>query len=246
MATNTVISKETAKRLIKDIKQIQSDPIEGIYYIHDDKDMLKGKALIMGPENTPYEGGYYLFKFVFPTDFPFSPPKVSYHTNDGITRMHPNLYKNGKVCLSVLNTWNGEAWTSCQTITSVLLVLQSILTTNPLLHEPGIDVSHRDFHRYTEIIRYKNIETSIMDVLTKTHYTLEFGELIDIAKKDFGEHFEKKQCILKTSEELYKKSSIYTESGDTYVSIYNIRCSIQYKRLTNKFYVLSKIKRNRS
>ena len=100
----TTISKDTAKRLIKDIKAITKTPPKGIFYVHDETNKLAGKALIIGPPDTPYEGGYYFFKFSFPDNYPHSPPKVTYCTNDGKTRMHPNLYKNGKVCLSLLNT----------------------------------------------------------------------------------------------------------------------------------------------
>lgn len=236
MSNIAVISKDTAKRLIKDIKELQNEPVEGIYYRHDETDMLKGYALIIGPPDTPYEGGYYLFKLMFPHDYPFSPPKVTYHTNDGITRMHPNLYKNGKVCLSILNTWNGEAWTSCQTITSILIVLRSILTTGPLKHEPGVDIFHRDFTSYTEIIRYKNIQVSMIDVLQKSVYECEFGDLIDIARRDFINNFDSKQSILQKSEEKFRHSSIYSDTGYACVSLYNIRCHINYTGLTEIFH----------
>ena len=39
--------------------------------------------------------------------YPFEPPKVLILTVDGRTRINPNLYANGKVCLSILGTWSG-------------------------------------------------------------------------------------------------------------------------------------------
>jgi ubiquitin-protein ligase len=70
-----IIKKETIQRLLKDIKQIIKHPLtdNGIFYSHDETDMLKGYAMIIGPEGTPYFGGYYFFKFNFPTDYPYSP-----------------------------------------------------------------------------------------------------------------------------------------------------------------------------
>ena len=123
MMSSITISKDTIQRLLKDIKQLIENPLDeqGIYYNHDDEDILKGYAMIIGPENTPYFGGYYFFKFDFPNDYPFNPPKVSFLSNDGTTRFNPNLYVSGKVCLSILNTWRGEKWSSCQTINSILL-----------------------------------------------------------------------------------------------------------------------------
>lgn len=103
------MQKANQKRLLKDVIDILKNPLEdnGIYYKHDENDMLCGYALIMGPEETLYNYGYYLFKFTFPTDYPFSPPKLTYLTNNGHTRFHPNLYITGKVCLSILNTLEG-------------------------------------------------------------------------------------------------------------------------------------------
>ena len=154
------ITKETITRLIKDVKEIIKNPLDshGIYYKHDDEDLLKGKALIIGPQGTPYENGFYLFEIIYPSNYPYSPPKLIYKTNDGVTRFNPNLYKCGKVCLSVLNTWRGEQWSSCQTISSVLLVLCTVLNDTPLLNEPGITKTHMDYSNYNAILKFKNIE----------------------------------------------------------------------------------------
>ena len=154
-----IVTRDTIKRLAKDVKDIMKSPLtdNGIYYEHDENDILKGYALIIGPPDTPYSGGYYFFKFQYPHDYPFSPPTVTYHTNDMITRFNPNLYRSGKVCISILNTWKGPQWTSCQSITSVLLcICGSVLNDNPLLNEPGVTETHRDFDNYLEIIKYKN------------------------------------------------------------------------------------------
>ena len=62
-------------------------------------------------------GGQIAVKFT--TDYPHSPPQVTYWTNGDNIRFNPNLYKCGKVCVSLLNTWRGDQWTSCQTISSV-------------------------------------------------------------------------------------------------------------------------------
>lgn len=59
-------------------------------------DMLK--ALIAGPENTPYEGGLFEFDILCPEHYPNQPPKVSCATAsfNGL-RLNPNLYENGKI-----------------------------------------------------------------------------------------------------------------------------------------------------
>ena len=72
------ISSTTAKRLIRDVKNILKEPLteHGIYYSHSQDDILKGYALIIGPKDTVYEDGCYLFEFNFTTSYPFSPPIV--------------------------------------------------------------------------------------------------------------------------------------------------------------------------
>ena len=167
MSSEKFVSKDALRRIISDIKELRRNPLNshGIYYEHDETDMLKGRALIIGPADTPYEDGFYLFKFQFPANYPHSPPKVEFCTSDGYTRFNPNLYRSGKVCLSILNTWKGEPWSGCQTISSVLLAMCTILNNEPLLNEPGVEKSHRDYASYNEIIRYKNIEVAIFGML---------------------------------------------------------------------------------
>ena len=158
MSNIKTISKEAINRLLKDVRQIMKHPLtdNNIYYMHDDDDILKGYALIIGPSDTPYFGGNYLFEINYPPDYPHSPPKVKYCTNGEKVRFNPNLYICGKVCVSLLNTWRGEQWTSCQSISSVLLTLCSLLCENPLLNEPGVTSSHLDIKNYNKIIEYSN------------------------------------------------------------------------------------------
>ena len=128
------------KRIILDISDLQKDPIEGAHYYPCEDNIMKGEALVFGPKNTPYENGNYIFTFEFSKEYPYKPPVVLFHSNDGITRFNPNFYKNGKVCLSLLNTWKGEAWSACQSIRSVLITLQMTMNENPLLNEPGVEL----------------------------------------------------------------------------------------------------------
>jgi ubiquitin-conjugating enzyme E2 Z len=129
----TTLTKATITRLLHDVKNIIKNPLteNGIYYVHDDEDMLKGYALIIGPSDTPYFGGNYFFEINYPTNYPHSPPHVIYCTNGDNIRFNPNLYTNGKVCVSILNTWRGEQWTSCQTISTLLLTLCTLLCKDP-------------------------------------------------------------------------------------------------------------------
>lgn len=189
------ISKETITRLLRDIKQIIKNPLteNGIYYIHDDVDMMKGYALIIGTADTPYFGGNYFFEFEYPRDYPHSPPKVKYCTNGGRVRFNPNLYTCGKVCVSLLNTWRGDQWTSCQTISTVLLTLCTLLCDNPLLNEPGVSKGHTDMKSYNEIIQYANIDIAICDIIEKKEgiYMPFFDHFYSNVKANFIKNYDK-------------------------------------------------------
>ncbi|KAF7355299.1 Baculoviral IAP repeat-containing protein 6 [Mycena sanguinolenta] len=98
------------------------------------------KALITGPEGTPYYNGCYLFDIFLGPAYNQSPPSVKYMTtNGGKFRFNPNLYADGKVCLSLLGTWQGPGWVSGRsTLLQVLISIQSmILCEEPYLNEPG-------------------------------------------------------------------------------------------------------------
>lgn len=156
------------KRIYLDIKEIKTDKtLQNIYYHHDEDNINKGYAFIYGNPGTPYGYGYYLFEFTFPENYPFSPPNVKFITGDGITRFHPNLYVDGKICLSILNTWPGEKWSSCQSILTILINLSVILDNNPLLYEPSVNMNHPDIENYNEIIYYRNIEKNILYYLNE-------------------------------------------------------------------------------
>jgi len=85
-------------------------------------------VLVNGPYDTPYEGGFFYFLVWCPPDYPCVPPKVMLMTTGGGScRFNPNLYANGKVCLSILGTWSGPQWSPAQTIGSVILSIQSLM-----------------------------------------------------------------------------------------------------------------------
>lgn len=231
----TTIKKETISRLIKDVKEIIKNPLEshGIYYKHDDEDLLKGKALIIGPQGTPYENGFYLFEIKYPSNYPYSPPKIIYKTNDGLTRFNPNLYKCGKVCLSVLNTWRGEQWSSCQTISSILLVLCTVLNDTPFLNEPGITKTHIDYDNYNSIIKYKNMEVAIINMLTNENINLLFSDFINVMNEHFLNNF---NTILTIIDKEIEQQTI-NNNPDTNIittSLYQMNFKINYKELKKK------------
>jgi len=173
------------KRIMIDVKEVLSEPMDNIYYCHDEQNAFKGYACLAGPVKTPYEYGFYFFEIDFPSNYPFSPPTVKFINYDGTTRFNPNLYINGKVCLSILNTWDGEKWSACQSIRTLLLMLITLLNEEPLLNEPGITREHPNFEAYHQLIEYKNIEISVLKYLQKPNLPYPFHVFYPILVKAF-------------------------------------------------------------
>lgn len=231
--SSITISKDTINRLLKDVKQIMKNPLtdNGIYYVHDDEDILKGYAMIVGTSDTPYFSGFYLFKFNFTADYPYSPPVLTFCTNDGYIRFNPNLYINGKVCVSILNTWRGEPWSSCQSITTILLTLCTLLSKTPLINEPGVKISNPDCEIYNSIIEYNNIKVAICNMIEKKQGVLmqEFYVFHSFMK----EHFLKNHDALLSFLEQKKKE--HPEPYSLKISLYNLTSTIHYSKLLTQF-----------
>jgi ubiquitin-conjugating enzyme E2 Z len=237
----TPLSRDTVKRLIKDVREITKTPLtsHGIYYHHSKDDILIGQAMIIGPSDTPYEQGYYFFEFKFPEDYPHKPPVVKYYTNDGITRFNPNLYKSGKVCVSVLNTWKGDQWTGCQSISSILLVLCTLLNKTPLLNEPGITERHSDFHSYHKIVTCMNYKVAIVQMAKSEMIKKKFPELYDIMIDNFLSNYGK---IMELFDKNYRKNP---ERKFITTSVYNMMVVVDYSAVRNELVDLYTILKSR-
>ncbi|KAL6514500.1 putative ubiquitin-conjugating enzyme E2 23 [Orobanche gracilis] len=143
---NTQGQNNAARKWLKKVQQdwgiLQNNLPEGIYVrVYEDRmDLLR--AVIVGAYGTPYQDGLFFFDFLLPSEYPDVPPSAYYHS--GGWRINPNLYEEGKVCLSLLNTWTGrgnEVWVpSTSSILQVLVSLQGlVLNSKPYFNEAGYD-----------------------------------------------------------------------------------------------------------
>ncbi|XP_002277945.1 probable ubiquitin-conjugating enzyme E2 23 isoform X1 [Vitis vinifera] len=130
------------KKVQQDWSILQNNLPDGIYVrVYEDRmDLLR--AVIAGAYGTPYQDGLFFFDFHLPPEYPDVPPSAYYHS--GGWRINPNLYEEGKVCLSLLNTWTGrgnEVWDPVSSsILQVLVSLQGlVLNSKPYFNEAGYD-----------------------------------------------------------------------------------------------------------
>ncbi|XP_006923103.2 ubiquitin-conjugating enzyme E2 D2, partial [Pteropus alecto] len=106
------------------------------------------QATIMGPNDSPYQGGVFFLTIHFPTDYPFKPPKVAFTTRI----YHPNINSNGSICLDILRS----QWSPALTISKVLLSICSLLCDpnpdDPLVPEIA-RIYKTDREKYNRIAR---------------------------------------------------------------------------------------------
>lgn len=128
------------------------------------------RALIIGPEGTPYENGIFLFDLLLNEHYPDMPPKVHFLTTSaGKVRFNPNLYANGTVCLSILGTWNGPGWKAGESsIMQVLVSIQAlVMVADPYYNEPFFHILGNRNAADTYILeqRYNTVAHSLVPAL---------------------------------------------------------------------------------
>lgn len=142
--THTHLSsqKNFLMSLRRESKLLKTSLPDGIFVKEFEERMDLFSVMIVGPAKTPYEDGLFIFDVQLPNDYPSSPPRfhyVSYCTD----RLNPNLYEDGKVCVSLLGTWSGkgnEMWTQESNLLQVLVSIQGlILVGEPYYNEAGYE-----------------------------------------------------------------------------------------------------------
>lgn len=130
------------KRINKELQDLNRDPPancsagptgmfkkQHMYSFFIGDDLFHWQATIMGPKDSPYEGGVFSLSIVFPADYPFKPPKLHFQTKI----YHCNISANGSICLDILR----DQWSPALTIGKVLLSISSLLT-DPNPNDPFV------------------------------------------------------------------------------------------------------------
>jgi len=119
------------KRINKELQDLGRDPPANCSAGPQGDDMFHWQATIMGPAESPYQGGVFFLNIIFPSDYPFKPPKIHFQTKI----YHCNVASNGSICLDILK----DQWSPALTISKVLLSISSLLTdpnpTDPFVPE---------------------------------------------------------------------------------------------------------------
>ena len=203
-------------RLNKEIRNFARDsPCESaaaIFVAMDSARMHLMRALISGPEDTPYAHGLYAFDIGLRESYPNTPPLVKIATTgESKARFNPNLYNDGYVCLSIINTWEAspeEMWNpSASTLLQVLLSIQSLVMDNAVLQkEPGYetyDTQDPGNLAYCAVVKYNNVKYAMRKMIQ--HPPEEFKEVV-------WRHFSlKREEIVRTCEKWVEEAATLTD-----------------------------------
>ncbi|KAG9041754.1 hypothetical protein FS837_011803 [Tulasnella sp. UAMH 9824] len=141
------------RRLVREIRQLQTEPPEGIRISTDDEDILDVTGIIQGPAGTPYEGGYFRVKFKFTEEFPAAPPKCWFMTKI----FHPNVSKAGEICVNTLK----KDWKREYGIGHILVTIKCLLIyPNP---ESALDEAAGKMllEKYEDYCKHAKLMTSV-------------------------------------------------------------------------------------
>ncbi|XP_074475966.1 ubiquitin-conjugating enzyme E2 D1b isoform X3 [Sebastes fasciatus] len=111
------------KRIQKELHDLQRDPPAQCSAGPVGDDLFHWQATIMGPGDSPYQGGVFFLTIHFPTDYPFKPPKVAFTTKI----YHPNINSNGSICLDILRS----QWSPALTVSKEFKSLVSYSIPSP-------------------------------------------------------------------------------------------------------------------
>ena len=109
------------KRILKEMQELSAEEYNSITAgpVTDDN-IFQWSATLIGPKDSPYEGGVFVMNINFPKNYPFKPPQVTFKTKI----FHPNISSSGSICLDILQS----QWSPALTITKTLLSISSLLT----------------------------------------------------------------------------------------------------------------------
>jgi len=136
------------KRINKELKDMAEEPPANCSAGPVGDDIFHWQATIMGPSDSPYDGGVYFLNIHFPADYPFKPPKIEFTTKI----YDPNVNKHGQICIDTLK----DNWSPALTISKALLSICSLIT-DPNPNDPLVpEIAHlykEDRVKYNKIAR---------------------------------------------------------------------------------------------
>lgn len=210
----TASSNAQPKKLLREMKDFSKNAPKNfdapILMVLNESKLNQGKFLIVGPAKTPYENGLFIFDWMVDHDYPTKPPKIAFKPRGtnfnpkstlGYNAFNPNLYNDGKVCLSLLGTYGTSSWERKSSMLQVVVSIQGlVLVENPINNEPSLDysLSHAKAKEFNKYVSRGNVEYAMLSYLKqadpdfadfiKIHFWAKYQQIMEmIANWDLSE-----------------------------------------------------------
>lgn len=134
------------KRITKELAKLNAEPCEG-FTLLDTSNIMLWQGVIDGPKDTPYETGKFKIQITFNDEYPIKPPSLKFLQ----FIYHPNIYKDGKICIDILQ---GNEWSPAQNVQSIIQSLRSLFMdpnpSSPANREAAnLYITNRDLYNKT-------------------------------------------------------------------------------------------------
>jgi ubiquitin-conjugating enzyme E2 A len=111
------------RRLMKDLMNLRKEAADpraaGFTAVPDENNVMQWSAVLFGPADTIWEEGTFKLTLTFTENYPNKPPEVRF-----LSKMfHPNIYRDGKICLDILQ----NMWTPALHVAAILTSIRSLL-----------------------------------------------------------------------------------------------------------------------
>lgn len=183
------------RRLTRELTSIQRNPMINprVYTKPLESNILEWHYVIEGSKETPYEGGFYWGKLIFPKDYPLKPPSVIMITPNG-------RFKTGRrLCLS-MSDFHPESWNPMWSVSTIITGLISFMSeTAPTLG--SVETKESQKRKYAQLSLNYNVRDATFSEL--------FPELVELQKKRMEERIKTlgPGGLAKENEELNKISN---------------------------------------
>ncbi|KAJ1909425.1 Ubiquitin-conjugating enzyme E2 T, partial [Tieghemiomyces parasiticus] len=142
--------RQLVARLRRELEMLTRDPPVDVVCYPENDSLVNLKAHIKGPRDTPYEGGSFALRVSIPDRYPFEPPQIQF-----ITQVyHPNIDRQGRICLDLLKMPPKGAWKPSLNVSTVLASLH-LLLSEPNPNDPLLTDVAAEFKEHRTLFNEK-------------------------------------------------------------------------------------------
>eukprot|EP00994_Dinema_validum_P002264 NODE_1491_length_931_cov_179.629252_g1156_i0.p1 GENE.NODE_1491_length_931_cov_179.629252_g1156_i0~~NODE_1491_length_931_cov_179.629252_g1156_i0.p1 ORF type:complete len:212 (+),score=34.22 NODE_1491_length_931_cov_179.629252_g1156_i0:72-707(+) len=162
------LPQNTVKIVWRELSALMKDKMDGIQLSINEENLAHIEASIMGPENTPFQGGVFTVRLVLDADYPESPPKGYF-----LTRIfHPNVSGKGEICVNTLK----KDWHKDCGLKHVLMIIRCLLIEPNPESALNMDAGHLILENYEEFCKRARLFTQLHAVKDSTKENIPTGD----------------------------------------------------------------------